>query len=213
MGSKSNRIKIFIPAIVAFISIVTLWELIDHSFKIKEIILPNPHEIFFSFLNNFNLLLYHTSITLLEAFLGFVLATIISFVVATIFTFFPNTKKAFYPYVILIYAAPMLSFAPLIILWFGEGLLSKVVLSSLVAFFPIMVNYMKGLTSLEKESIEFFKLNYATKWQTFIKLRLPNSLIYTFPSLKVSSTLAVAGAVIAEFASATKGIGYLITKQ
>lgn len=100
--------------------------------------------------------------------------------------------------------------APLLVLWFGTGLFSKIVAAALVCFFPILVNTVKGLGSVNNDALDLFKSYSATKWQIFTKLRLPNSLPYIFSALKISTGLAVVGAVVGEFVGASKGIGYVI---
>lgn len=104
----------------------------------------------------------------------------------------------------------MIAIAPLLVIWFGNGLLSKVVMAALVAFFPVLVNAVDGLVSIDKEALDLMKSLNASQIQIFRKIRFPNSLPLVFSSLKIASTLAVVGAVIGEFTGATEGIGYLI---
>jgi NitT/TauT family transport system permease protein len=213
MHKRKNRLKNNIPVLITFIIIIAGWELIDFLFKIKEIILPNPHEILFTIINNLGELLSHTYVTLLESILGFIVGSVSAILLAILFVYSATSKKALYPYIIAIKAAPLYALAPLLLLWFGNGIMSKVVMSALVAFFPVLVNAVKGFTAVEPEAVDLFKSLSASKWQVFFKLRFPSSLKYIFPALKIASTFAVVGATIAEFTGASKGIGYLIVNS
>jgi len=210
MHQRKNRLKISKLPIIAFLVIVVLWEAFDYVFSIKEVILPNPHEILSSIVANWDILIKHTGITMFESIFGFIIGSSIGILIALLFVYSAKSKEALYPYAIALKATPLYALAPLLIVWFGSGLLSKIVMSALVAFFPVLVNAVKGFTSIEQESLDLFKSFSASKWQTFIKLRLPNSLPYLFPALKVATTLAVVGATIAEFTGASFGIGHLI---
>jgi len=210
MYQRKNRLKIRKLPIIAFLVIVALWEAFDYVFSIKEVILPNPHEILSSIVANGDILIKHTGITMFESVFGFIIGSSIGILIALLFVYSAKSKEALYPYAIALKATPLYALAPLLIVWFGSGLLSKIVMSALVAFFPVLVNTVKGFTSIEQESLDLFKSFSASKWQTFIKLRLPNSLPYLFPALKVATTLAIVGATIAEFTGASFGIGHLI---
>lgn len=203
----------FIIPIVTLIIILFLWHLLDIIFDIDEVILPNPQEISFTILNNFTYLLYHLSITSLESILGFFIGSISSIIVAIIFVYSKNIKSAFYPYAIALKATPIYALAPLLILWFGNGIWAKVVMSALVAFFPVLVATIKGLESITIQREELFKSFGAKEKDIFIHLRFPSSLPFIFPALKTSSTLSVVGATIAEFTGASSGIGYVIVNS
>ncbi|MCK4669833.1 MAG: ABC transporter permease [Nanoarchaeota archaeon] len=190
-----------------------VWELLDYIFQVKEIIIPNPHEIFYAIINNFSLLLNDTYITMLESVLGFIIGSGLGILIALLFTYSTTSKKALYPYAIALKATPLYALAPVLIIWFGNGIMSKIVMSGMVAFFPVLVNAIKGFTSIEPENIELFRSLSASKWQIFVKLRLPNALPYIFPALKIATTLAVVGATIAEFTGASQGIGHLIVNS
>ncbi len=210
MYKRKNRLKEWKYPILTFFIVILLWELIDFLFKIKEVILPNPHEILFSIIQNWNTLLQHTLITMSESVLGFLLGSIFGIFVALMFVYSHKSKKALYPYAIALKATPLFALAPLLVVWFGSGMLSKIVMSALVAFFPVLVNSVKGFSTIQQESFDLLRSFSASKWQTFVKLRFPNALPYIFQALKISTTLAVVGATIAEFTGASAGIGHLI---
>jgi NitT/TauT family transport system permease protein len=205
-----KKLDDYLLPIITFILVIGIWEAVVFIYKIQEIILPAPHRILSSIVSNFNTLLYHTSITSFEAIIGFLIGSFVSILIAVIFVHLPRVKKSFYPYAIILQATPVLALAPLLILWFGNGVMSKIVMAALVAFFPVLVGAVKGFGSIKEGSIDLFNSIYATKSQLFFKLRLPSSLKFIFPALKISATFAVIGATIAEFTGASKGIGYLI---
>jgi NitT/TauT family transport system permease protein len=210
MHKKENTIKDSVPAIITFILLVLIWEGADYILKIREIVLPNPHEILQSIITNFSELIKDTYVTLLESILGFLVGSTLAVIIAILFVYSTNSMKALYPYVIAIKAAPIYALAPLLLLWFGNGITAKVMMSALVAFFPVLVSSIKGFTAVDQEAMDLFKSLSATKTQVFCKLRLFNALGYIFPSLKVASTFAIVGATISEFTGASEGIGHLI---
>ena len=148
---------------------------------------------------------------MLEAVLGFLLGSAAAYLTAVAFVHTRLIQDAFFPYAVALKSTPLIAIAPLIVLWFGNGILSKVVMSALVAFFPVLVNTVKGLSSIDKEVLDLMKSFSASRWQVFAKIRFYNSLGYLFSALKISTSLAVVGAVIGEFTGATQGIGHLIS--
>lgn len=210
MDKRKNRINSWKLPALAFVIIIGLLEAFVFVFKIKEIILPSPHNILISIITNWDILIKHTSITMFEALFGFIIGALIGILMAILFVYFSKTKQALYPYAIALKATPLYALAPLLVVWFGSGVFSKIVMSALVAFFPVLVNAVKGFTSIEQESYDLFRSLSASKWHIFTKLRFPHALPYIFTALKISTTLAVVGATIAEFTGSSIGIGHLI---
>lgn len=209
MSTKRTNNIVLAPFLL-FILLIVSWEFADRIFDFNSVILPSPSEIFSSFQENYSILLKQTSITLLESILGFLLGSIVAYLLAILFLFSNLTREALYPYAIALKSTPLIAIAPLLVLWFGNGMFSKVIMSALVAFFPVLVNSVSGLNSVPKELLELMKSLSATPWKILIKVRIPYSLDYLFSSLKIASSLSVVGAVIGEFIGSTEGIGYLI---
>ena len=195
---------------LVFGGILIIWELVISITDYPEYLLPRPSIIFGELIANFDSLLYHTGITLFEAVVGFTIANVLSFVIAVIFTHSKTTEAGFHPFVIALQTTPIIAMAPLLVLWFGTDVGSKIAAAALVSFFPTIVNGTKGLKSIDRESLDLFRSLSATRWQIFTKLRLPNALPFLFPALKTSSALSVIGAIVGEFVGANKGIGYVI---
>lgn len=206
---KTGIASVLIPAVM-LVALLSLWELAEALFDFNKVILPAPHEIALGFVAQWRSLLLNTSVTMLEALLGFLLGSAVAVVLAVSFTFSKTISYALYPYAVALKSTPLIAIAPLLVVWFGNGVLSKVVMSALVAFFPVLVNTVDGLSSFEPELLDLMRSLSASRWQILRKIRLPNSLPSLFSALKIASSLAVVGAVIGEFTGATIGIGHLI---
>ncbi|MEE9525135.1 MAG: ABC transporter permease [Candidatus Woesearchaeota archaeon] len=213
MHSKKDKLKQIVAPVLTFVIFVILWQLIDYLFNIRTIILPNPLEIFFVVVNNLPFLLDHTITTLLEAILGFLLGSFLGVMTAILFTYSKLLKKSLYPYAVAFKAIPVVALAPLLIMWFGSGMASKIVMASIICYFPVLIGTIKGLSAVTQDNLDLFKSLSASNWKSFWKLRLPSSFPYLFPSLKISITFAIVGTIIAEFTGAAKGIGYIIVNS
>jgi NitT/TauT family transport system permease protein len=155
-------------------------------------------------------LLGHAWTTLTEAFLGFLLANLLAFVTAVAFVYCPPLERSVFPFAIALKTTPLVALAPLLVIWLGTGLWSKVAASMLICFFPTLVNSVKGLRSIEPEAAELFATHGASSFETFLRLRLPSSLPYVLSGLKISTSLAVVGAIVGEFVGASEGLGYVV---
>lgn len=211
MATKpTSRIISFVIPVIAFIAILIVWEFAVRALAVPQYLLPAPSAILLDFITNIYTLIFHTGITLWEAFLGFALANAIGIFIAVVFAHSSVLEKGLYPYAIALKTTPIIAMAPLLLLWFGNGIASKVAAAALIAFFPAIVNTTKGLKAVDAEALDLLHSLSATKWQIFTKLRLPNALPYIFSAFKISTSLAVVGAIVGEFVGANRGIGYLI---
>jgi NitT/TauT family transport system permease protein len=206
-----NRLKEFGIPILFFIGGFLFWEGLVMVLKLPAFLLPKPSEVIIEIVRQFNFFLKYLAITMFEALSGYFIAIILSFTLAVIFVHSKIIERGLYPYAIAIKIAPILALAPFIILWLGIGIQSKIVIVILICFFPLLVNTIKGLKTIDREALDLLKSLSASKYQIFFKLRLPGSLPFIFPALKTSSTLAITGAFMGEFLASNKGIGYLIT--
>jgi NitT/TauT family transport system permease protein len=195
---------------IVLLFILTIWELFVRLLKIPDYILPTPTQILFELYSNFFTLIWHAGITLLETVLGFVIGVSFGLFLALVFANKQPLREYFYPYFVTIKTIPIIALAPLIILWFGHGLTSKVFIVALACFFPVLVNSTKGFLTIARDHIDLFRSLKASKIDTFIHLRLPSALPYIFTGLKVSVTLAVLGAIVGEFIGSDKGLGFLM---
>jgi NitT/TauT family transport system permease protein len=119
-------------------------------------------------------------------------------------------REVTYPFLVVAQILPKIAFAPLFLIWFGFGLMPKIVIAALIAFFPIVINMAKGLTSVDGEMLEYMDSLGASAREKFFKISLPWAMPYIFAALKISITLAIVGAVVGEFVAAGEGLGYVI---
>ena len=152
----------------------------------------------------------HTGVTLSEVLLGFVIGSTAGLVLGTIISQVRIIEATFSVYLIAIQSLPKIALAPIIVLWFGFGLTSKVVIICLLTFFPLLVNSMAGFRAVEPERIELMRAIGANGWQMFWKVRLPSAMPYIFAGLDMAAVFAVVGAVVGEFVGAQRGLGVLI---
>ena len=175
-----------------------------------EYILPQPSRVLVEITNNYESFLFNTFVTAFEAAMGFLLANILGFLAAVLFTYSSKLEQGLYPYAIALKTTPIIALAPLLILWLGSGIESKIASSAIICFFPILVNTVNGLKSADEDMLNLLKSYSASKWQIFTKVRLPLAMPYIFSALKISTGLAVVGAIVGEFVGSNQGIGYLI---
>jgi NitT/TauT family transport system permease protein len=187
--------------------LVVLWELAVRLFNIPVYLLPAPSAVVSTFDAS---LAAHMLVTLTEALAGFLIANVLGLATAVIFVHSKPIEKGAFPLAIALKTTPLVALAPLLVVWLGTGYTSKVVASMLICFFPILVNSVKGLKAIEHEAWELFSTYKGTKWDMFWKLRLPTSLPYVMSALKISSSLAIVGAIVGEFVGANKGLGYVV---
>ena len=199
-----------IEPIVFFLALLILWEILVEIIKVPSFILPPPRDLWIAFVNKLPIIGHHAWITFIEAFGGFALSLLlgIGFAVAVVYS--PHLQNTIYPLIVILYAMPKSAFAPLMVIWVGYGLVSKIAIAFLVAFFPIVVNTVVGLKEVEPELLELASINRGSQFDIFKKIRLPNSLPYMFAGIKVAIVLSVTGAIVAEFVAANEGLGYLV---
>ena len=208
-NNKNKLKKIGVP-ILFFIGGFLLWEGAALISTLPEFLLPRPSKIIFEIFTEFPFFLSHLGITMSSAITGYLIAVLLSFTLAVIFVHSKTVERGLYPYAIAINVAPILAIAPFVILWFGIGITSKIVIVVLICSFPLLVNTIKGLKTVDENALELLNSLSASKWQIFLKLRLPGSFPFIFQGLKISSTLAIIGAFVGEFLAANRGIGYVI---
>jgi NitT/TauT family transport system permease protein len=204
--------KNFVLRLLLIAAFLAVWEIVVRGFEIPLFILPTPSSVFTALYRGIASSLYvdHVWITLTETLLGFVLGTSLAFVFGTVIALSRPVEYFLYPFVVMFQSMPKVALAPLIIVWFGLGLTSKVVNAALVAFFPLMVNTIVGLRSAEEDKVNLMKSLAASRAQIFWMLQLPNAMPYIFAGLEIAMIFALIGAIVAEFVGAQAGLGMLI---
>ncbi|MFC3393410.1 ABC transporter permease [Brenneria rubrifaciens] len=196
--------------IATFIILLVVWEVSARIFNIPEFILPSPGRIIESCAEIPANLAMHTLATFRTIMLGFMLSILLSFPIALLIASSQLMANAIYPLLILTQSIPKVALAPLLVLMLGTNELPRVVITFLVAFFPLVVSMSTGLMAVPLELVELGKSCKASSRQILLKIRLPYAIPFIFSGLKVAITLCVVGAVVAEFVNADKGLGYLI---
>ncbi|HEY7248171.1 MAG TPA: ABC transporter permease [Xanthobacteraceae bacterium] len=196
--------------ILSITATLIVWEVLTRVFQIPAFILPPPSAIFMEAVSRYSLYLYHSWITFYEMMAGFVLAAVVGVFLAVVIVYSRILRNVIYPQIVVLQIVPKVAIAPLLLIWAGYGITSKVLLALLISFFPVVVNMVTGLLAIEEELIDLCRILHSGRWQEFSKVRLPNALPYLFSSLKVASTLSVIGAVIGEFVGGSEGLGHLI---
>jgi NitT/TauT family transport system permease protein len=189
-----------------------LWEGLVRLFRYPAFILPSPGRVWSRFLDVAadGTLLRHTSLTLVEIFAGLLIgltsATILGYVIAKS----PTLDRLLSPYIVAAQAVPIVALAPLLIIWFGFGSLSKILVCALTLFLPVLVNTAVGIRSVDRNLRELMQSLRASRWQMFAMLEAPAALPVLFGGLKIGVTLSVIGAVVGEFVGADRGLGFLV---
>ena len=195
---------------LSILGTLAVWEVLTRLSQIPGFILPAPSAIFIEAVTRYPLYLYNSWITFYEMVAGFLLAALVGVFLAVVIVYSRIMRNMIYPQIVVLQIVPKVAIAPLLLIWAGYGITSKVLLALLIAFFPIVVNMVTGLAEIEEELLDLCRILQSGRWQEFSKVRLPNALPYLFSSLKVASTLAVIGAVIGEFVGGAEGLGHLI---
>lgn len=199
------------PALSILIVLV-LWEGIVRVFNVPVYMLPAPSSVAEVAIGESPLLFRHALSTTWAILLGFGLAFLIGIPIATLMIYSQGFSRAIYPILITAQVLPKVALAPLFIVWFGFGLIPKVVMTFLIAFFPIVVDTLAGLSAVRPESLMLLRSMGGSRWQSFWKVRLPTALPHIFSGLKIAMTFAVVGAIVAEFVASESGLGYVLVE-
>lgn len=192
--------------------LVGAWELAAHLLRIPPWLLPAPSVIVRELFDARVLLAHHTWVTLQEVLVGFLAAFVTGIALAVLIASSRLLERTFYPIVVASQTVPIIAIAPLLLIWFGYGLLPKVIVVVLISFFPIVVNTVDGLSAVDPALVNLLRTMGATQRQIFLKTRLPASLPYLFSGTKIAIAVSVIGAVIGEWVGASEGLGYLMTR-
>jgi NitT/TauT family transport system permease protein len=201
----------YLVELVAFLAVVILlWELAVQGLRVNALLLPDPLNVLAAFSKFWRLILGETLYTLIEALLGFALAVVVGVLIALGVTYWAPFRRIVVPVIAALNSTPSVVVAPIFVIWLGIDIPSKVALAFLISFFPIVINAARGLTDVEPELLDFYRLLRATEWRVFRSLRLPSSLPALFDGMKLALPIAIIGAIIAEFVASKRGIGYQI---
>lgn len=204
-----------VPPVVLFLLLLGVWQATVSVRKTPPYLLPGPAAVFAATLHNSAKLASAAGVTAAGAVCGFAASVVAGTLIALVFSQSAIIRRSFFPYAIFLQTVPIVAVAPLIVLWSGTGFRSVVIVAFIVSLFPVVTNATAGLTAIDPDLVDLFRLQRSSRWQMLIKLRLPSAVPAIVTGAKTSSGLAVIGAIVGEFfvgydASEHFGLGYLI---
>lgn len=181
-------------------------------FSVPQWLLPGPHQVALAFAKDFLLIIHHTWYTLGAALAGFGLAVLLAGVTVLLMDLTPALRRGIYPLLVISQTIPIITIAPLLVIWFGYGLLPKVLVVALVCFFPVAVSATQGMSDSDPDLNELLLVMGAGKLQIMKLARIPSALPAIFTGMKIAATYSVMGAVIGEWLGASRGLGVFMNR-
>lgn len=196
--------------IATLVVVLALWQVVVVTFGVPEYLLPTPSGIATAMAAQWKYLALHTWITLYEILCGFALAVAVAMPLAMLIVYSSAFERSVYPLLVASQSVPKIAIAPLLIFWAGIGVFPKVLVAFAISFFPIVIDTVVGLRSVEPEMLHLARSMGAGERKIFVKIRVPSALPNIFAGFKVAVTLAVVGAIVGEFIQADQGLGYVL---
>jgi NitT/TauT family transport system permease protein len=193
-----------------FVAMLAAWQIACDVFAVPTFLLPTPVEILRKIAEVSDRMVLHSLATLREILIGFGIACVGGVALAAITAHSRLFSRTVFPILVMSQTVPTIAIAPLLVIWFGPGDVSRLIVVFMIAFFPMVVNTTAGLLRVNEELIDLVRGLNASRWKIFTKIRLPNALPHIFTGMRISIALAVIGAVVAEYVAAEEGLGYLI---
>jgi NitT/TauT family transport system permease protein len=199
--------------LITIASFMLFWQSAVSIFRLPAFILPSPAQVFQRFIRALTdgSLLRHSATTLIEIMLGLLAGIILAALLGYLLSRSHWLENILQPFLVASQAVPMVAIAPLLVIWFGPGIFSKVLICALIVFFPVLVNIIVGLRAVPENLCDLMRSMRATRWQMLRQLELPAALPVLLGGLRIGATLSVIGAVVGELVGADRGLGYLIT--
>ena len=216
MNTQDNKFKTilsavrdWVPAVLTFIGIFVLWEIITIVFGVPVYTLPAPSIIIDVMIEKRLLLLEHSWVTFAESAIGLGLSIVLSIPMGILIVYSPLFERTVYPLLVASQAIPKVALAPILVVWFGFGLMPKVLIAFFIAFFPIVVNTVVGLSRTPPEMIHLMRSLGASPLQILLRVRMMAAMPYIFAGIKIAAAFAVVGAIVGEYIAASSGLGYM----
>jgi NitT/TauT family transport system permease protein len=203
-----------IPPAITGLAIVSLWELVPY-LGVSPLLIPPLSDVIRALARGIvtGVIPSALVVTLAEALLGFMLGSGAAIVIAALLTRSALIERAVVPYLVALQSLPKVALAPLLVVWLGFGIGSKVDIATIISFFPVLINSIVGFSTVEAEKLELMRSLVASRWQTFRILLLPNALPFIFAGLNVAIVFSMTGALVGEFVGATMGLGTLMMQM
>lgn len=214
MLAKMQISRLVLPIMMG-VGILLTWEFCVAWMEVPSYILSKPSVIGQRIVQDFTSgeVIPHLITTFIEVVSGIAIAAFLGLSLGTLIGMFSIVDKAIYPIILVIQTIPKVAVAPLMIIWLGYGISSKIVTAALLAFFPVLVNVVAGIKTVDTRRITLMRMLCASPLQTYLKVRLPNMLTFLFAGLEVAVVLALIGAIVGEFVGASVGLGSLIIQR
>jgi len=201
------------PAITGFL-LLLLWEMAPR-LGVSPLLIPPVSDVVWSLYRGIanGIIPVALAVTLTEAMAGFVLGSGAAIVIAALITRSELLERAVVPYLVALQSLPKVALAPLLVVWLGFGIGSKIAIATIISFFPVLINAIVGFSTVESEKLELMRSLVASRWQTFRIVLFPNALPFIFAGLNVAIVFSVTGALVGEFVGATEGLGTLLMQM
>jgi len=216
-GYRSNKqvwvnVRRKLPLPISIIGALLLWQILTIIGNFPAFILPSPVQVFRRMVQSINdgSLFYHSLITLGEVLAGLTIGLSTAVILGYSLAKNQFLEKLLSPYIVASQSIPVVAIAPLLVIWFGPGVLSKILITALIVFFPILINIIVGVRAVTEQYYDLMRSFEATNWQTLRYLEIPAAMPVFLGGLRIGATLAVIGAVVGEFVGADRGLGFLV---
>jgi ABC-type nitrate/sulfonate/bicarbonate transport system permease component len=203
--------SVLAPALLILV-FLAIWQFVPPALGVAKYILPTPTQIGVQVVGDWSLLWPNFLVTLSEVLLGFALAFAVAMVLGFAVAHSRILNRAIYPLLVASQTVPVIAIAPIFIIWFGYGILPKVIITALICFFPLTVNTVAGYAAVDQDARMLFRAHGASRWNTFRLLTIPSALPSMFSGVKISITLSVIGATIGEYVGSQEGLGHVIVQ-
>lgn len=197
-------------SILSVVGLLVVWQLATWLFHIPTWLLPSPTAIWAEFIKQSHLLSRHVLATGIGAVGGLVLGSVCGVALAVLMVHSKMLERILMPILVIDQSVPKMALAPIFVIWFGSGMLTRVVIAMVISFFPMVVNTVRGMTTIDRRINDLMSTISAPRWDLLTKVQMPNAVPYIFAGLKVAVPLSIIGAVVAEFMQADSGLGYLV---
>lgn len=213
--NRSKFVSRFLPPLVTGIVILLMWEFLPRLFGVSALLIPPLSQVAFALWNGLasGVIQEALAVTLFEALTGYVIGSGLGIFLAALITRSELAERALVPYLVSLQSVPKVALAPLLVVWLGFGIGSKIAIAGIISFFPVLISSIIGFTTIESEKLELMRSLCASRWQTFRIVYFPNALPFIFAGLNVAVVFCVTGALVGEFVGASKGLGVLLMQM
>jgi putative hydroxymethylpyrimidine transport system permease protein len=214
-----TRFRHWAPPLILILMLFAIWQLAASSgfmagtLDLEDFLVPSPAQIFEVLWQDRDLLAENGRVTLVEIVAGFAVALVTGLLAASLLHLSPLLRRTSYPVIVASQTIPIIVIAPILVVWFGYGIGPKLAIISLICFFPIAVNTLDGLRSVDADSVRMMRTLEASRWQIFRRVEVPTALPFAFSGAKIAVAVAVIGAIFGEWAGSEKGLGHLMLQD